>query len=211
MNKELIRKYKKEFDHWLYGGKVLSYNTRLCKKWTNDNSKFIWQTTEKDIHIVMDDEYVEFRKALAEGKLIQYYNTEVRLYNSSKPLNTWIDTNSISTNGRLSDYRIKPEEPKFKVGDWVRLKVLDKTTHKLIKLDWNEHTKCYHPILEKFNGNIDSVNELELWEPQVGEWCWFYDNGIYEIPVLGKFSKLNDETVDIEPFIGELPTYLKEE
>ena len=29
--------------------------------------------------------------------------------------------------------------------------------------------------------------------------------------ILGKFSKLNDETADIEPFIGELPTYLKEE
>lgn len=67
MNKELILKYKTEFDHWLNGGKL---RHKAYGKWEQTNN--IWSCRTADIAaVVIDDEYVEFRKALAEGKTIQ--------------------------------------------------------------------------------------------------------------------------------------------
>lgn len=85
MNKQLIITYFEEFDHWLNGGKLLAYYKKDDdpKWWTdeesisyggNDNfSNIIEKSLSTDyVLIVMDDEYVEFRKALAEGKTLQY-------------------------------------------------------------------------------------------------------------------------------------------
>ena len=75
MNKELIKKYKKEFDHWLYEGSLLMSDKNI-KTWitlTNNT----WNITEQytDILlIVINDEYVELRKALIDGKTIQFYH-----------------------------------------------------------------------------------------------------------------------------------------
>ena len=67
MNKELILKYKTEFDHWLNGGKL---RHKAYGKWEQTNN--IWSCRTADIAaVVIDDQYVEFRKALAEGKTIQ--------------------------------------------------------------------------------------------------------------------------------------------
>jgi hypothetical protein len=66
---------------------------------------------------------------------------------------------------------------------------------------------------------------LTHWQPQLGEWCWFWNvlNGAYEIPVLRKFVKMTEEGfyladnivcdwayTNCEPFIGELPSFIKE-
>jgi len=70
MNINLIKKYKKEFDHWLDGGKLLYRNSPdngIDSTWHNaDTNKDIF-TDKYRIEIVIDDEYVEFRKALVEG------------------------------------------------------------------------------------------------------------------------------------------------
>ena len=64
---------------------------------------------------IINDEFVEFRKALAEGKTIQMYCK----YDDVPPF--WDDmTEVIKSIGFVmtkDNYRIKPEEPKFKVGD----------------------------------------------------------------------------------------------
>lgn len=69
MNRELITQYKLEFDHWLNGESV------LCTNWEEDNK--LWRDTcpsgddftytgNKPPKFVINDKYVEYRKALAE-------------------------------------------------------------------------------------------------------------------------------------------------
>lgn len=105
MNKELIKKYKAEFDHWLNGGELLSKHP--------DESNWylvtvvLWNSPK--MQYVINDEYVEFRKALAEGKAVQMYCK----YDSITPI--WDDmTEVIKSIGFVmtkDNYRIKPEEP----------------------------------------------------------------------------------------------------
>jgi hypothetical protein len=81
-----------------------------------------------------------------------------------------------------------------------------------------------------------SLRNFELWQPKEGEWCWFYDkllNGRIVGPILrqynqkqlnmiqerilldNKFTDIDDqycfyELENIEPFTGELPSFIKE-
>lgn len=236
MNKELIIKYKAEFDHWLNGGKLL---IKMSTGWEPVPSDYVWHLTDK--LYVINDEYVEFRKALAEGKTLQYNFGNYGINKKDFP-DSWKDLDlSI---GILADrtcpenYRIKPEEPKFKVGDWIRVKTdtfeydgtarISKGVKRLSKSDmwlFNEnHYKC----------NPD--NYIEHWQPKPGEWCWFW-NEPSNIPILVKLISIEyflerpieykiktpsyiSETLysytkymyfkNCEPFIGQLPTILKE-
>lgn len=56
---------------------------------------------------------------------------------------------------------------------------------------------------------------LNIWEPQVNEWCWFsleMDVGDFEPPTLMQYGKHPKHTPwEIEPFIGSLPSWCKEE
>lgn len=79
MNKELIKKYKPEFEHWLNGGKLL---IKLSTGWEPVPLDYAWHLTSK--LIIIDDEYVELRKALAEGKTIQVYDVIYPTFNRSK-------------------------------------------------------------------------------------------------------------------------------
>ena len=124
MNKELIKKYKVEFNYWLNGGELLySYiDDKLLWKSMDEIDKNTYpvyirnpfQLSEHHI-IIINDEYVEFRKALAEGKTIQMYCK----YDGVPPF--WDDmTEVIKSIGFVmtkDNYRIKPEDHKFKVGD----------------------------------------------------------------------------------------------
>ena len=58
--------------------------------------------------------------------------------------------------------------------------------------------------------------DFKLWQPQEGEWCW-YMNIHHKNPQLREFkqSRFNQDTYHglkplIEPFIGELPSFIKE-
>lgn len=208
MNKELIKKYKAEFDHWLNSGKLLAkhYN----KGWINYYGEDIW-THSAETLIVIDDEYVKFRKALAEGKIVEFKHPQVgydeweivtpeHLFQSVVP-------------GR--EYRIKPEEPKFKVGDWVihnqKFKIVTKVVDGLI--DCLDHSPA----------RVMRKDTLELWDPKLGEWCWFH-NGTVESLYFYKFHSIIFEgyIADIEhvmtaqifkycePFTGNLPTIIKD-
>lgn len=199
MNKELILKYKIEFDHSLYGGK-------LQVKFVNDP----WEEAPEDIFsystvnfvLVIDDAYIELRKALAEGKIIQLNEAE----KFSDQNRGWVDLSCTSLGSStnlfpVEYYRIKPEEPKFKVGDWVRD---GKNIYQFI-----EPSSIY--------SYESSLQRCELWQPKPGEFCWFLNESKTH-PTLATFtnkslglyySDISNDGFDFcEPFIGQLPTTL---
>ena len=201
MNKELIKTYFKEFEHWLNGGKVLSKYT-LLPEWSDNQTEDIWRIPSKDISkvlIVINDEYVEFRKAMAEGKTVQYQD-----YFSKE----WLDMKTDHFHGSSDKfyegvYRIKLDKPKFQIGDWI--------------------TDGIEVWQHKENCKVKDQSSWSLWKPKTGEWCWVYDD-ITKVPVLRKFVCFDNdfnaplkhivENHDgsstlpykhIEPFIGVLP------
>ena len=112
---------------------------------------------------------------------------------------------------------VTPEEPKFKVGDWV----VNKTSKQRIV---KKITSIYSDTVTVGNTevgiNVMLINDLELWQPQLGEWCWFWDSDNFP-PKLRQFKRLilsnkykyescQKFTYDYcEPFLGKLPTTLK--
>ena len=96
----------------------------------------------------------------------------------------------------------------FKVGDWVR----DLRDNRVFQINSTN-----------FNLKLSTKNTVYAhWQPKLGEWCWFWN--FNEMPTLEQFSKYhnlddhlgNYETLAVklyqhcEPFIGELPTFLKD-
>lgn len=237
MNKELIKKYKPEFEHWLNGGKLL---IKLSTGWEPVPLDYAWHLTSK--LIIIDDEYVELRKALAEGKTIQVYDVIYQHLTDPK-LDTydWKDFKSFTKSSTFTHspetYRIKPEEPQFKVGDWV---VNKKSKQHIIKKVTSVYSDTVTVGDSTVGINVMLIKDLELWQPKLNDWCWFYDVPHYDMPVLQKFVTtigdyyiaLNDfnskhtnlESVPsfekgishsynrwkyCEPFLGPLPTTLK--
>lgn len=224
MNKELILKYRNEFNHWIDGGKLLA---RVITSDEDDFTYTVWHEvddivlnfdkwkatylfglSEKEAdyykpQFVINDEYSIYRKALAEGKTIQIAGLNPIAHPHAHK-NTWEDMQGTVFNKAIELYRIKPEEPKFKVGDWVR----DLISGKIHRVN-NEDT-----VNSKFS-------QVIKWQPKEGEWCWFWN--FNEMPTLEQFSKYhnlddhlgNYETLAVklyqhcEPFIGELPSFLQ--
>ena len=199
MNKDLILKYKKEFDHWLNEGKILYKHINSNAWWNNEP----WDYSPDFITaIIINDEYSIYRKALAEGKTIQY------LGQSS---NVWHEVPEPDFNLHPTCYRIKPDEPKFKVGDFVKFTdISNKHPQQIIKIEdeivYTEFNKCL-------------LTQLILWTPIKGEWCWFYDKASNKYSHLAQFNEMWKNkfrsTTDTpwqfcEPFLNSLPSYLKD-
>ena len=100
MNKQLIKTYFKEFNHWLNGGNVQAFYIKDDEpKWItdeecieyegHDNFSHIMQNSlePEDVLIIIDDEYIHLRSALAEGKTIQL--DEAAKF--SDPNRGWVD------------------------------------------------------------------------------------------------------------------------
>ena len=216
MNLQLIQKYEKEFLHMLHGGKVLMGKrdpvTNTIKWYPSVLNPFV--EISDNIIIVLDDMYLPYRTALAEGKTVQFFNTKERLYDSSKPLNTWQDIDKIHTKGRQSDYRIKPEEPKFKVGDFVRY--IHTNSPKPLRIININCERYYFENAEI----ILRVDEIEKWEPKAGEWCIFWDNSHTNEAMIARYSYFHKHHYPMSipntcyqncmPFTGELPPHLKD-
>ena len=100
----------------------------------------------------------------------------------------------------------------FKPGDWVKYKdQQDTTIYKVINILSNDLIDIGDTIVDKY--------DIELWQPTVGEWCWFWDEN-YTTAILAKFENIsNGLFVEhhgnifeyCEPFIGQLPTHLKDQ
>ena len=202
MNKELIKKYKAEFDHWLNGGKLLAKHDN--KGWINYYGEDIWTHSAKTL-IVIDDEHSMFRKALIEEKTIEVFQ---------KTTERWVNINTVITSIKPEYYRIKPEEPKFKVGDWVI------------------HNGVVKRVTKAVDGYIDSLDNevavimkeesLELWEPEDEKYFWYKNDLVKFHETQTNLGLLLESARGCsyypaeknfedycEPFIGRLPTTLK--
>lgn len=221
MRKETIIKYEKEFLAWCKGDSVL-----LGAPTSMHDRTLIWREVRDfndwkplDTVYVLNDSYYIYRKALAEGKIIQLNEAE----KFSDQNRGWVDLSCTSLGSStnlfpVEYYRIKPEEPKFKVGDWVVHK--SKGVCKIEKIPPSNEPDDKNVWLG--NKGACFINELELWGPKTDEFCWFWN--FTDMPTLEQFSKYHDlddhlgnyETLTTklyyycEPFIGQLPSYLKE-
>ena len=222
MNKELIKTYKDEFNHWLNGGSLLyrhfNYIEQEFTAWEVCNAGFSWNSSGINCPcIIINDEYSTYRKALAEGKSIQM----LCRYDKMEPI--WDDmTEVIKSIGFVDvkeNYRIKPEEPKFKVGDWV-VEIHSTTKAQVLELFGNQiRVKFCYPDAIITTDSSDFIP----WAPKSGDWCWFLNKG--RIPMISQFHSLEIDGNRkysatfpntphpmigyyeyCEPFIGNLPT-----
>jgi len=151
MNKELVKKYKNEFDHWLNGGELLFY-FRFDDTWLRVSDVYKWSTKLDDLLLIINDKYVEERKAQALGKQLQVsYDGGISWFDKS--------TRKIQWNNRQL-VRVKPEKSKFKVGDWVSVAPKNKKIHNVFSVikyteDLEDLNECnYH--IEHFHGQMPS-------------------------------------------------------
>ena len=222
MNKQLINKYKHEFDHWLNEGKVLH-------KHTNSNSWCIYEPWDYSpdyvTAIIINDEYSIYRKALVEGKTVQA-NINYWSFPETEEFN-WQDIASPDSFNKfnLLNLRIKPNEPKFKVGDFVR--VAPKSNRAITNSGTTEFTGIIR-VIDKHNlYNIKGIydtdwfesDDIQPWTPVKGEWCWFYGSKSSKSAALVQFKEMHNNyfmsTTDspwqfCEPFLNSLPSYLKD-
>ena len=117
----------------------------------------------------------------------------------------------VMTNFKLDNWVIMPNDP-------------DKRSLAQVKETYTESNKgkLYWPS-EDSAAVCSEMTHYELWQPQRGEWCWFW--GIFDlVPKLAQFIDVhskgyhaktfsaNDSSYysNVEPFIGQLPTILKD-
>ena len=193
MNKEVIKTYFKEFTHWLNGGELLQAT------YFGDKPVTLWITPDiidwkLDVKYIINDEYVEFRKALAEGKTVQCF----RMMGGE-----WIDLgecNDVHQNfeGLLKNYRIKPDEPEFKVGEYV----IDTEDSNAIKR-MNE-TMLAHSTKHYKRWTLEEADDDE-WVLAWDEDC----NAYYPAPTLMTKRDRGDADFDCTiPYIGQTPKQL---
>jgi len=200
MDKELIRDNKECFDHWLAGGKLLckltTRTTAKYEQWLDpedrDNELAIFNDVGYGAIYIINDEYSDYRKALAEGaELLQCYQGRGST-GEREPFNGTFNSNFT--------YTIKPDEPKLKVGDWV---------------------VGYDSSIYQYNGTVTSESMIkELWKPQPGEYCKFYDvdDVIFTVAPYGFCDYSSEIQLEYfssnfdycEPYLEPLPTHLHE-
>lgn len=219
MNLETLKKYWNELEHYKNGGSLLariwitddndgdeSYTIWYkvgCECW-DINKVFNYALDYHKLQIIINDEYSIYRKALAEGKVIEY------LGQSS---NVWHKVPEPDFNLHPTCYRIKPDEPKFKVGDFVRyIRAHAPRALEINNINGNRYyfTNSEMSCLE---------HELESWTPVKNEWCWFYDSKSSKYAIVSQFKETwNAEFISItdaywkfcEPFLNSRPSYLKD-
>lgn len=93
----------------------------------------------------------------------------------------------------------------FKVGDWV-------TNLKDQKIEQIDYMWRLNQTKRKATEEFLKLC-CKPWQPKEGEWCWFWDGDINASPLIGKYGYLSwtEQFYSIiEPFIGDLPSFLKE-
>lgn len=98
----------------------------------------------------------------------------------------------------------RQNKPTFRVGDWVDYIYGAKEPHRASK-----------PEVESYS------HAIKIWKPEPNEWCWFWNGIDKNTPVLSRFAHMaigGYATTGFyitpfdycEPFIGTLPTTLKD-
>lgn len=121
MDKKFIIDHKIEFNHWLNNGKLLrrtyDYEDREYSDWCksdimSDNN--LWSNSIYKPQIIIDDEYVDLRKALIDGKTIQIYDV-IKQHETDPSLDVygWRDFKSFNPNSsftfQIDRYKIKED------------------------------------------------------------------------------------------------------
>ena len=222
MRKETILNYEKEFLAWCKGESIL-----LGAPASMHEKPLVWREVRDfndwkplDTVYVLNDSYSTYRKALAEGKSIQM----LCRYDKMEPI--WDDmTEVIKSMGFVDvkeNYRIKSEEPKFKVGDWV-VEIHSTTKAQVLELFGNQiRVKFCYPDAIITTDSSDFIP----WKPKKGEYCWFWNKGT-TLTVLELLEIVDDGNRKYfaampniphslggyyqycEPFFGTLPTELR--
>ena len=222
MNKELIKTYFEEFKHWINGGNVQVYYKKDDEpKWLtdeecieyegHDNFSHIMQNSlePEDALIAIDNYYKEFHIALAEGKTVEYLGYK----------NEW---KNLTENCRklegipLEELRVKPERHKFKKGDWVIHNGVAKRVTKAVD--------GYIDSLDNEVAVIMKEESLELWEPEDEKYFWYKNDLVRFHETQTNLGLLLESARGCsyypaeknfedycEPFIGKLPSNLKQD
>ena len=208
MNKNVIVAYEKEFMAWCKGTPVLmGFPSSMHDASVN---KLSWKPVTDfkdwsalDTKYIIDNEYSEFRKALCEGKTIQFKDlTEA-----------WNDLKDPKFKDEPRHYRIKPEEPQFKEGDFVRY--INSNNNKALKIN---NINCGFYYFDDTGMSL-RIDEIIKWKPQAGELCWFTDTDS-NVSVLAIFKGISEYRTFItkdnvrydlcEPFLNSKPSWFKE-
>lgn len=213
MNKELILKYKTEFDKWLNGGELLIRNNDE-DIWIN-MTEVHWDMNYKTVSIIINDEFSELRKALCDGKTVQAYY---------KFNDTWNDIIKPKFKDNFLNYRIKPEEPKFKIGDFVRqTKELGINVSRIYRI--KAHISDILYSVEKNIYDVNAINAkeeyFELWKPSHKELCYFtHDTNTKTSVTLREFREISKDGFYVdcfgarfiycEPFLSSKPSWFND-
>ena len=200
MNLELIKKYEKEFLHMLHGGTLL-FHSSYHGGWYTLPGDCQW---DDDYGFVINDEYVEFRKALVAGKTI-----EERYYTPTDHWGKHLSGFAISP----KMLRIKPEEPELKVGDWI---TVNGPAGAFIECISGINDDTY--VLS--GTNICYKSQATKWEPREGDLCVVWDNDDIcsaaivrndYIDTAGQYTTTDNSWWDnCMPFTGTLPPHMKD-
>ena len=146
--------------------------------WLNHLDKGVWWNGTGDWTInkspefsvlcdyVQNDEYAEYRKALADGKLIQVIDES----------GSWHSILGQCSFAHPRDmYRIEPEKPKFKVGDWVK-DSLGKLCRITIATDEGIKYTNSEGHRSALSFGFIKLNKITKWKPVRAEWCVCWDD-----------------------------------
>lgn len=104
----------------------------------------------------------------------------------------------------------------FKVGDWVRI---GDTVQRIIAINPENDYNITIDMVETDDDYV-SIESIELWQPKEGEWCW-YKHNLVRIEEINEYGYVRTMSAsfcnkiffegfkDCEPFIGELPSFIK--
>ncbi len=94
----------------------------------------------------------------------------------------------------------------FKIGDWV----VHGGSKAISRVETEEQAKRY----TSRNSNPNITTRWSFWKPQEDEWCWcvwMQSYGIQRRELIKWNNRITLDSFDIvEPFIGTLPSFLKE-
>lgn len=100
----------------------------------------------------------------------------------------------------------------FKVGDWVEI---FSSIHQIEIIDY-EDKNC---VLSTYpNRYRTKLNDLRLWQPKEGEWCWYKHCLVKVLSIRDTsyqvsapmFGEQWTGSIELEPFTNQLPTYIKD-
>ena len=194
MNKQVIKDNFEAFKWWLDGGTLLILEAK--GNWESDYDLFI-----QDVPHVINDEYVEFRKALAERKTVEMHG---------EVTHQWLKMSSDNFELAPSEYRIKPDEPTFKVGDYVydidrtenQVYVVSNVTKDEVVSDTGVRTlKCI------------PISKCRLWtleDASDDEWVamWSKTDMFFKIMSVKLYRRHQLDYANIVPYIGQSPAQL---